>query len=79
MGDFTATLTTFLQDAANMLVYVAIVVLFIFGCLKCVAPVVKNRQILRRAIRNLKGGEGKRSWREDNFLGKGSLMAHWSE
>ena len=40
MGDFTATLTTFLQDAANMLVYVAIVVLFIFGCLKCVAPVV---------------------------------------
>lgn len=79
MGDFTSMFTSFAKNAANILVYVAIVALFIFGCMKCVAPVIRNRQILRRAIRTLKDGEGKRSWQEDNFLGKGSLMAHWSE
>ena len=64
----------------NLLVYAVIVFVFILGLVKCIAPVLHNRRLLRRAIRNIRAGEdAKQSWQEDDFLGKGVLNAHWSQ
>ena len=64
----------------NLLVYAVIVFVFILGLVKCIAPVLHNRGLLKRAIRNIRAGEdAKQSWQEDDFLGKGVLNAHWSE
>ena len=64
----------------NLLVYAVILFVFIIGLIKCIAPVLHNRRLLRRAIRNIRAGEdAKQSWQEDDFLGKGVLNAHWSE
>ena len=64
----------------NLLVYAVIRFVFIIGLIKCIAPVLHNRRLLRRAIRNIRAGEdAKQSWQEDDFLGKGVLNAHWSE
>ena len=64
----------------NLLVYAVIVFVFILGLVKSIAPVLKNRSLLKRAIRNIRAGENaKQSWQEDDFLGKGVLNAHWSE
>ena len=68
-----------LEDVASFVVYVIIAMLFVFGFLKCVMPVIRNRNLLNRATRSIKSGNQKRSWQEDGFLGKGSLFAHWSE
>lgn len=64
----------------DWLVYAVIVFVFIIGIIQCIAPVLRNRALLKRAIRNIRAGkEAKRSWQEDDFLGKGGLNAHWSE
>ena len=64
----------------NLLVYAVIVFVFLLGLIKCIAPVLHNRGLLKRAIRNIRAGEdAKQSWQEDDFLGKGVLNAHWSE
>lgn len=43
-------------------------------------PVIRARNVLRRATRSIRtGGEGKYAWQEDNFLGKGALLDHWSD
>ena len=68
-----------LEDIASFVVYVVIVLLFIFGFVKCIMPVMRNRGLLNRATRAIKSGDKKRSWQEDGFLGKGSLFSHWSE
>ena len=67
------------DSIASALVYLLIALLFIFGFIKCILPVLRNRAMLRRAIRTIKAGDRKRSWQEDGFLGKGSLFPHWSE
>ena len=64
----------------NLLVYAMMFLLFVLGIIKCVAPVVHNQKLLKRAVRNIRAGQdAKRSWQEDKFLGKGTLYAHWSE
>lgn len=69
-----------LGDAVNLLVYAAIVFVFILGFVRCVCPVLRTKGVLRRAIRNIRAGaDAKHSWQEDDFLGKDALGAHWSE
>lgn len=65
---------------ADLVVYGAIIAVFVLGIVKCVVPVLNTRRLLRRAIRNIKAGDNaKLSWQDDKFLGKGSLYPHWSE
>ena len=78
------TVSTFLRGllsgGVNLLVYAIILLVFIFGMIKCVLPVLHNRRLLRSAVRNVRAGEqAKRSWQEKDFLGKGAMFAHWSE
>ena len=64
---------------ADIVIYAIIVAVFIVGLTLCILPVIDTRNHLRRAIRDLRAGErSKRSWQENNFLGRGSLLAHWS-
>lgn len=64
---------------SDIVVYAIIIVVFIVGLILCIAPVIDTRNRLRRAIRDLRAGDkSKRSWQENNFLGRGSLLAHWS-
>lgn len=64
----------------NALIYAVIVFVFIMGLIKCVLPVLRNRRLLLRAVANIRAGESaKKSWQEEDFLGKGTLNAHWSE
>lgn len=67
-------------SVADILVYAAIIAIFVLGIAKCVMPVLNTRRLLLRAIRNIKAGDNaKISWQDDKFLGKGSLFPHWSE
>ncbi|MBR6766701.1 MAG: MotA/TolQ/ExbB proton channel family protein [Clostridia bacterium] len=69
-----------ITGAVNLLVYIAIVAIFIVGIFKCILPVIHTRSLLRKAIRSIKSeGNNKYAWQEDNFLGKGTLFPHWSE
>ena len=69
-----------LDAVINIAVYAVIVLLFIVGVIRCIAPISRTRATIRRAIRSIKqGATGKRSWQEDKFLGKGCLYPHWSE
>lgn len=64
----------------DLLIYLIIIFVFIIALVKCVAPVMRNRALLRRAIRVIRdGADAKQSWQEDDFLGKGALSVHWSE
>ena len=66
-------------NLSNIFIYIVIVAVFIVGIACCIAPVLDTRGRLRRAVRSIKAGtKAKRSWQEDDFLGKGALMAHWS-
>ncbi len=79
------TFSSFLQGftgggVLNLLVYAIIVLVFVFGLIKCVFPVLANRSLLRSAVRNVRAGDSaKKSWQAPEFLGKGALFAHWSE
>ena len=67
------------SSISDIAIYAVIVIVFIIGLILCIAPVIGTRNHLRRAIRDLRAGEkSKRSWQENNLLGRGSLMAHWS-
>ena len=80
MGDLSFFKNFLSGSWLDMLVYVIILSVFIIGLIKCVSPVLHNRSLLRRAIRNIRAGtDAKQSWQEDNFLGNGALCAHWSE
>ena len=69
-----------LSGISNLVVYIAIVVLFVVGLIRCIAPVVRTRGTLRRAIRSIRSeGDKKYAWQQDDFLGKGTLYPHWSE
>jgi len=79
MMEYIRSLLGSVDSIASMLVYVLIVLLFIFGFIKCILPVMRNRATLNRASRAIRKGDKKHSWQEDAFLGKGSLFSHWSE
>ena len=79
MGFIESLLGSAKADLSNLIIYIAIVAAFIVGLVMCIAPVLETRSRLRRAIRSIKAGEkARRSWQEDTFLGKGTLMPHWS-
>ena len=64
----------------SLVIYIAIVVLFLVGLIRCVFPVMRTRGLVRRATRSIRsGGDNKYAWQEDDFLGKGALFAHWSD
>lgn len=64
----------------NALIYAAILLVFILGLIKCVLPVLRNRSLLRHAVNSIRAGsDAEKSWQEEDFLGKGSMNAHWSE
>ena len=68
------------NSISSAIIYVAIVLLFIIGLIRCIAPVMGTRGTLKRAIRSIRSqGDKKYAWQEDTFLGKGTLYAHWSQ
>lgn len=76
----TSLIRSMTGSVVNMLVYALMIAVFILGLIKCVFPVVGTRGLLHAAITNIRAGaDAKKSWQEDDFLGKGSLSAHWSE
>ena len=80
MGFVEAMKSQLAGSIFNVLVYAAIVFVFIMGLVKCIVPVMRTRGLLRHAIRNIRAGsDAKQSWQEDDFLGKGVLSSHWSE
>ncbi len=80
MKEFWTSLSGWMGNGFSIFVYAAIVVLFIIGVLRCIAPVSRNRKKLKNAIRLIKKGDkAKHSWQEEKFLGRGNLMPHWSE
>ena len=63
-----------LDAVINISVYTVIVLLFIAGMIRCIAPISRTRATIRRAIRSIKqGATGKRSWQEDKFLAKAAF------
>ena len=69
-----------MNSVPSLVIYIAIVVLFIVGLVRCVVPVMRTRGVVRRAIKSIRdGGDKKYAWQEDDFLGKGALFAHWSD
>ena len=83
MKYFSEAMSMFLgstNSVASLVIYAAIVILFVMGLVRCVFPVVRTRGRIRSAIRTIRaGGENKYAWQEDGFLGKGVLFAHWSD
>ncbi len=80
MNFFQSFFSNALSGVSNLVVYVAIVALFVVGLVRCIAPVVHTRNTLRRAIRSIRSeGDKKYAWQQDDFLGKGALYPHWSE
>jgi len=77
--DWLKTFWNAVSWAADYAVYAAIVLVFVLGIVKCIAPVASNKGMLRRGIRLLRDGVSRNAWQEDRFLGKGSLMPHWTE
>ena len=66
-----------LRQAADPLVYTAILLVFAVGIIRCVAPVAANRRQILRGIRRVRSASTRNDWQEDAFLGKGSLLPHW--
>lgn len=80
MGFFDTIKSSIGSSWLDLLVYVAILFVFVIGLIKCIFPVMNTRRLIQRAIRNIRAGDSARhSWQEDDFLGKGVLSAHWSE
>lgn len=73
------TLLGISDGTVSALVYALIILLFVFGFIKCTLPVMRTRSTLKHAIQKIKVGDKKQSWQDDFFLGKGPLYSHWSE
>jgi len=74
------SISSWMGGGFGVFVYFAIVILFFIGITKCILPVIRTTKLLNRAVKNIKKGDkAKRSWQEDKFLGRGALMAHWSD
>ena len=59
-----------LRQAADPLVYAAILLVFAVGIIRCVAPVAANRRQILRGIRRVRSAATRNDWQEDTFLGK---------
>ena len=79
MGFLNSLGASLTSNASNLLVYIAIVVTFVLGVVLCVMPVMRNRRLLKRGVRLIRQGtKARRNWQQEDFLGSGSLMPHWS-
>lgn len=73
-------ITSWMGGGISVVVYGIIIALFLIGVFRCILPVTRNTKRLKKAIYQIKQGDkARRSWQEDRFLGRGSLMPHWSE
>ena len=69
-----------IADVVSFSVYAVIAALFGVCVVKCVAPVLRSRRVLKRASRQMRrGDESKRKWEDEKLLGSGPLMAYWRE
>ena len=53
-----------MSSVSNLVIYVAIVILFVAGLIRCVVPVVRTRGLIRRAIRSIRAGGDKKYSRQ---------------
>ena len=67
------------KNAAEMLVYAAMIVLFVIGILRCIVPVSQCRRQLKRGTRRIRRNDNKEIWQDKRFLGRGPLTPSWSE
>ena len=80
MDYFKSFFSDALSGVSNLVVYAAIVALFVIGLIRCIAPVMRTRGTLRRAIRSIRSeGDTKYAWQQDDVVGQGTLFPHWSE
>jgi len=64
---------------SEILVYVTIALVFVFGIVKCIYPVYRNSTLLNRAVVKLErttGSKKKPVWQEPRFLGR-ALRPEW--
>ena len=64
---------------SEILVYVMIALVFVFGAVKCIYPVYRNSVLLNRAVFKLErttGNKKKPAWQEPRFLGR-ALRLDW--
>lgn len=67
------------RNVAEILVYLAMVVLFVIGILKCIVPVSQCRRQLNKGARRIRRNDSKETWQDKKFLGRGPLTTPWSE
>jgi len=68
----------FLSGGINLILYVLLASVFLYGLIRAIAPLSGTRQALGRGVRSLKKGDkARRSWREESFLGP-AFEARWS-
>ena len=78
MNFIASWLSSLSGSGTNIIIYIAIVVMFLIGVAMCVAPVIETRGRLQKALRRLRRKERSNVWRDENFLGKGALLEQWS-
>ena len=64
---------------SEILVYVMIALIFVFGVVKCIYPVYRNSTLINRAVAKLErtsGSKKKPVWQEPRFLGR-ALRPEW--
>jgi hypothetical protein len=67
-----------LSGGINLILYILLAAVFLYGLIRGVAPLTAARQALLRGTRSIrKGDKAKRSWRDEGFLGR-TLEARWS-
>ena len=70
---------TLAKNTAEILVYAAMIILFVIGILRCIVPVSQCRRQLRRGTRRIRRNDNKEIWQDRHFLGRGPLLSPWSE
>ncbi len=70
---------TIISNLMEFSVYLIIIVIFCVAFAKCIMPVVRSRNCLRKAARKLRRSQERDIWQDKGFLGKRSpLSAHWN-
>ena len=68
----------FLSGGINLILYILLAAVFVYGLIRAIAPLSAARQALYRGTRSLKKGDkARRSWRDEGFLGA-AFEARWS-
>ncbi|MBQ9944759.1 MAG: MotA/TolQ/ExbB proton channel family protein [Clostridia bacterium] len=78
MADLDELLQSLAKDLLNILIYIAIALVFIIGLVKCVLPVSRAGQKLRKGIRSLEMNLDTIPpvWQDVKFLGK-NMQGSW--